>query len=146
METVTIASYARGDLAETSAFIHSWTTEERYARFWSTGESAATWLLERLADESAHRAFIAREGPAYVGLLDFVVTPDEIDFGIFVRAERRRRAIGTRLVRTLVALTAAERRIVAQCRSENAAAVALLRACNFACVRTRGGELAWEYR
>jgi RimJ/RimL family protein N-acetyltransferase len=145
METVTIARYEDGDLPAASAFVRSWTSDERYARFWSPGESAAAWLIDRLASAS-HRAFIAREGDEYVGLLDCVVTPNEIDFGVFVRGERRRRTIGTRLVRTLIALGASERRIVAQCRIDNAAAVALLRACRFASTSARGGEIGWEYR
>jgi GNAT superfamily N-acetyltransferase len=140
----TIDRFDRADRRRLTTFVRSWSAQECYDRFGSTGRASPAWLVDRLTSSEDHRAFVARDDRDYVALLDYVVTERGIEFGIFVQATHRRRQIATRLVRALLALRSPSQKVLAQTRLENAAAVGLLRSCGFAVVAMEHGEVDWE--
>jgi ribosomal protein S18 acetylase RimI-like enzyme len=146
VEVWTIERYRDERLSDVASFVCSWNVDDRYDRFGNGSGACAEWLIGQLAANRGHAAFLACDGAACIGLLDYVVVSGEMHFGIFVKPERRRRGIGTALVRRLTALRSRSQCVVAQCRLENGAATALLRSCGFVCVSSSGGETEWMLR
>jgi ribosomal protein S18 acetylase RimI-like enzyme len=131
------------DVAE---FFRRLTPQELRDRFGLPGGSAVDWLLERLAHDDNRAAFVARVGGRVAGVLDCVRDADEIEFGIIVATEFRRRGIGSALVRRLLTAARGPRiSLIASCEPANTPALELLRALGFR-RRTPGGGMIWLER
>ena len=76
-------------------FFHRLTPQELRDRFGLPGGSTVDWLLERLAHDANRAAFVARVGGRVAGVLDCVRDANEIEFGIVIATEFRRRGIGS---------------------------------------------------
>jgi ribosomal protein S18 acetylase RimI-like enzyme len=126
-------------------FLHHLTPQELRDRFGLPGGSTVDWLLERLACDANRGAFVARVGGRVAGVLDCVCDADEIEFGLVVGTEFRRRGIGSTLVRRLqAAADALEMSLVASCELQNTPALALLRGLGFRRRALSGGTLWLE--
>lgn len=128
--------------SELKRFIASWTHEDCALRFGGTSHSLAEWLAHALSTNQ-HKALAARESGEIIGLLDYATVGASAEFGIFVADRDRRRGVGTNLVSYFIARTAAEL-IYADCRADNVAAIALLRATRFTVVASCGAEMRWQ--
>ncbi|MDB5040437.1 MAG: family acetyltransferase [Candidatus Eremiobacteraeota bacterium] len=128
-------------------FFHHLTPQELRDRFGLPGGSTVDWLLERLAHDANRAAFVARVGGRVAGVLDCVRDANEIEFGIVVATEFRRRGIGSALVRRLLAATdRSGTSLIASCELGNTPALGLLRGLGFRRRALRGGTVWLEER
>lgn len=129
---------------QVDAFIRSWSAEDVYGRFGSAGIGAPELLAQQLRQHERF-ALIAVNGNGVIALLDYVGENGMTHFGIVVDARFRRMRIGTTLARALLASNASSGPIQAECGTRNAAAVALLRRCNFTPIASDGYDTTWRY-
>jgi ribosomal protein S18 acetylase RimI-like enzyme len=126
-------------------FFHHLTPQELRDRFGLPGSSAVDWLLERLARDANRAAFVARVGGRVAAVLDCVRDAGEVEFGLVVGTEFRRRGIGSALVRRLEAAThRSGMSLVASCEWTNTPALALLRGLGFRRRALNGGTVWFE--
>jgi len=128
---------------DVAQFFYDLTPQERRDRFGLPGGSTIDWLLERIARDANRAAFAARFGGRVVGVLDFVYEERDIEFGILVGSEFRRRGIGSALVRLLLEATCGSgMSLVASCEHTNAPALRMLAKFGFR-RRAQGRGTLW---
>ncbi len=125
-------------------FIRSWDEDDAYARFGTLG--GRDWLVTELRTNDKRNAIVANVGKRIIGLLDHIEFEGEVHIGVFVDAQFRGLHVGTQLVCELLRAKVPERPVAAECRSDNSAAIGLLRGCGFERVIVHRDEIVWRHQ